>query len=127
MTITRVVTVWCDTDQCEAKASLGDDYVKRPAGWRRMGDRDFCPECSAALMRAIRPERPIADPRRAAAHTSAQASMLAQCRERPTWVRARNGAQLRALAELFEFGGLLERREYKTKTGAPRFEYKAKP
>jgi len=52
--------------------------------------------------------------------------MLAQCRERPKWVRARMGDQMRTLKELFEFG-LLERREYTTKTGAPRFEYKAKP
>jgi hypothetical protein len=109
VTVTRVVTVWCDTDQCEASAVDGGD--RWPTGWRRMGARDFCPECCGLGQVSF---------------TADQTGMLSQCRERPKWVRARMGDQMRTLKELFEFG-LLERREYTTKTGAPRFEYKAKP
>ena len=113
MTITREITCWCDTDQCQAKASLAHTYPPDQllTGWRRMGDRHFCPECSKRTP-SLRPD---------------QATMLAQCRERATWVKARNGKQMLALRELFEFGGLLERREYLTQTNAPRYEYKAIP
>ena len=75
MTVTRVVTVWCDTDQCEAKASLVGWGERRPAGWSRMGARDFCPEYCGLGRVSL---------------TADQVGVLDRCRESPTWVRARN-------------------------------------